>query len=601
MKDLARRLQREEQLSSIHVVNPEKLSDKDDAADVSYDVAIDLLRTAIEWTEELPADAMAPLLKTATVMDLNGSDNDALDKLRDDVIRKAAQTISHRFINLFREWYQRVNNAWHIAEGEYIKSELSLATIEVCGFALSKQQKTDALDRLKDIILPNVNNIAVLPRWKRQSSFNIDTGELVNGVVFGDVVLSVGDDGSINYRETNDREFLRYSIGYDLPDEPKDTPLFDAYLDSSLKSMEDAKLLMELIGRALCGRRSEQVIAFLQGPGGSGKGTIFNLLRYLLDRNYASANSFEKIAGRFGASKMVDSLAYAFTDVKPMPGRGASRDIFMEGASTIESISGQDAVDVEIKNIAKGYSVQLQCSIWVASNFAPKWIDGVEDSEAWRRRMCPVIFEQSIPDEEKIPDLAEKIFLDEGPSVAMKCIQAFSRGIASNNWPQLTERADKYLRSWIDSAKGDQVMFVENYIIHSGDEKEYLSYIHLRSEYSRHIGVEEMIDGRSSQARQLFEAIRDTFGIDSTRIAGAGARSGVGPGFRGIRWRTESDNTEEDASDQSDGDEPDTTTVLPSPPSLPQDEVVENPNVCGICGDDNPTLVVNGMCEVCAL
>ena len=487
MKDLARRIQRESKVSSIHIVNPERLNEKDDAADVDYDIAIDLLRTAVEWTEVLPADVMAPLLRTATVMDLNGTDNDSLDKLRDDVIRKAAQVISHRFINLFGEWFQRANNAWQIVEEEYIKMELSLATIEVCGFALSRQQKTDALDRLKDIISPNVNNIEVLPRWKRQSSFNMDTGKLVNGVVFGEVVISVDDSGSINNRDINDREFLRYSISYDLPSDPKDTPLFDSYLDTSLQSDDDANLLKELIGRALCGRRSEQVIAFLQGPGGSGKGTIFSLLRLLLDRNYSSANSFEKIAGRFGASKMTDSLAYAFTDVKPMPGRGTSRDIFMEGASTIKSISGQDAVDIEIKNIARGYSVQLQCSIWVASNFAPKWIDGVEDSEAWRRRMCPVIFEQSIPDDEKIPDLAEKIFDSEGPDVAMRCIQAFASGIARGNWPQLTERSEKYLRSWINSAKGDQVMFVENYVIHSGVEEEYLSYIHLRIEYSKHM------------------------------------------------------------------------------------------------------------------
>ena len=599
MKDLARRIQREAKASSIHIVNPERLSEKDDAADVDYDTAIDLLRTAVEWTEILPADAMAPLLRTATVMDLNGTDNDSLDKLRDDVIRKAAQTISHKFINLFGEWYQRASNAWQIAEEEYIKMELSLATIEVCEFALSRQQKSDALDRLKDIISPSVNNIEVLPRWKRQSSFNMDTGDLVDGVVFGEVVLSVDDSGSINYRDTNDREFLRYSINYDLPSEPKETPLFDKYLDTSLSSPDDAELLKENIGRALCGRRSEQIISFLQGPGGSGKGTIFSLLRLLLDRNYSSANSFEKIAGRFGASKMIDSLAYAFTDVKPMPGRGTSRDIFMEGASTIKSISGQDAVDIEIKNIARGYSVQLQCSIWVASNFAPKWIDGVEDSEAWRRRMCPIIFEQSIPDEEKIPDLAEKIFAEEGPDVAMRCIQAFAGGIARGNWPQLTERSEKNLRSWIDSAKGDQAMFVENYLIHSKMEEEYLSYIHLRVEYSKHMGLDEALDGRSSQIRQLFDAVRDTFGIDSVRISGAGRSGGVGEGFRGIRWRTEADNVDENTSVQSNGDESGHTSVLPDKAALP--ESTGSSSICGVCGEDNPGIVVDGLCEACAL
>ena len=296
MNDLARRICREATPASLHIVDGSALSKKDDAADVDYDTAIVLLRSAYEFISVAPADIMAPLLSTATEADLGGG-NESIQKLRDEVMRKAAQSIAHRFVSLFGEWFQRVDSAWQVAEEDYIGTELSLAVIEVCGYALSKPQKVIAIDRLKDIVSPPVNNIEILPRWQRESSFNMDTGKLVQGVVYGDRVVSVSDKGEIEYRDINEREFLRHAIGYDLPQHPVGTPLFDTFLSTSLHSWQDGELLKELIGRSLCGRRSEQVFAMLQGPGGSGKGTIFTLLRLLLDRNYGAAGSFEKVAG----------------------------------------------------------------------------------------------------------------------------------------------------------------------------------------------------------------------------------------------------------------------------------------------------------------
>ena len=208
---------------------------------------------------------------------------------------------------------------------------------------------------------------------------------------------------------------------------------------------------------------------------------------------------------------MTDKLAYAFTDIKPTPGRGTARDNFIEGAAIIKAITGGDDVDIEVKNVARGFSVRLPCAIWVASNFAPKWVDGVEDAVAWRRRMCPVVFEQSVPDEAKIPDLAEKMFGAEGPHIAMTCIQAFADGVARTGWPQLTERALRHLASWIDSAKGEQVLYVESFIVHTGNVEDKIPNKDLFSEYANYAGIAEDSSGRSAITKALTNAVPDHF------------------------------------------------------------------------------------------
>ena len=529
MSNMAARMQREGSPNSIAIVDTKDLAEKMDAADVDYDTAVKLLSNAKPYEYDDPIDGMEPLLDSATKEDLGGGDT--LPKLRDAIVRKAATTISHRFISLFGQWYQRVENRWQLADEEYIGRELSMATIDVSGYALSKYQKGIASDRLRDVVYPDANNIAVLPKQHRMHSFNMDTGEIIHGVAYNNTVVSVNDSGDISTRTVDEREFFQSTIWYDLPDTPQSTPMFDEFLHTSLSSEEDGQLLMELVGRTLCGRRDEQVIAILQGPGGSGKGTMFNLLSKMLDTAYGSATSFEAVSGRFGTAKMAKKLAYVFTDVKPAPGTGSARDSFLEGAAIIKAISGGDYVDIEIKNVSQGSSAQLPCAIWVATNFAPRWVDGVEDAEAWRRRMCPVIFETSVPDELKIAGLADKMFEHEGPNIAMKCIQAFADAVSQGAWPQLTERAQRHLASWIDSAKGEQVMFVETNIVHTGNSNDVIINNDLYAEYAFYAGLDE-VKGASAAGRALTRALRDTYGVSvgAIRIDGRVVR-----GFKGIR------------------------------------------------------------------
>ena len=570
MRNLARRISREAHVRTLKIVETSSLSDGNDAYDVTKEQSLAFISTATEYEDE---DAhIAPLLGTATETDLGGGDS--VQKLRDAVMRRACQVVASRYINLFGFWYQRVGSAWLDVEEDYIARDISYATIRESGYALDKRFKMASTDRLRDVVSPPANNLSVLPSHQRQMSFHMDTGEIVEGVVYGDAVISIDDDGHIQRAPINERHFIQSIIRYVLPTALVDTPMFDQYMATSLRTDEDRQLLMELLGRTLSGRRSDHVIAMLYGIGGSGKGTFLELMEFLLDGNIGSATSFDRVAERFGTAKMRRLLAYTFNDLPPMPARNAAKG-FMDGAHVIKNISGGDPVDVEVKGDPRAYSMRLPCAIWIATNFAPKWMDGVEDAEAWRRRIAPVVFNDPIPKEQQIDNLAMNIFQQEGPHVALKCIQAYSNAKQRGQWPMLTETSHRYLMQWIDTAKGEQSVFARENIIVTGIREDTISNLELRSAYAEYIG-ETDIHHNSKEAKALTDVMQHELGAESDRWNGAGKNGTVGRGYRGVRFRRIEDN---------DGDAPEQVPLVGS--------------ICRECGETDPNLVYNGLCEAC--
>lgn len=167
--------------------------------------------------------------------------------------------------------------------------------------------------------------------------------------------------------------------------------------------------LQRAVGYSLTGRVSEQVLFFLYGSGANGKSTFLNVLRDLL--------------GDYGHQAPPDLLLAQSNDPHPTGMAGLQGRRFVECSEIDE---GRRWAEVTVKQLTGGdritarfmrqdyFEFEPTFKIWLAANHKPT-VRG-RDHAIWRRLKL-VGFEASIPLEEQIPDLHERLITDEAPGI----------------------------------------------------------------------------------------------------------------------------------------------------------------------------------------
>ena len=342
-----------------------------------------------------------------------------------------------------RFWRLNGSAAWELVNEESVKADIR-AALDAAGEEvrpdggtwLGNQAAAEVLGRWSALATPA--SLGVLRESELAQAHNLDTGELVGGVPFADCTVSVGRDGSITTRPHDRREFRRWSLPYDwggpIADAP---PKFAAFLQRTFDGAPDAParaaLLCEAIGYTLSGDRGAQAVFVLVGTGGSGKGVILRLLRLLLggDARVASAESPQRLAGRFFGSELVGKAALTLDDLpRPPDARAFNQHAnHFAGLGIIKQLSGGDLLPVERKGGAT-VSMRLPVAVWGASNFALRWLQGAEDVGAWERRLWLLAFDNEVPEDERIPDYESVVLGDEHAAIASYCIGRYAAAVA---------------------------------------------------------------------------------------------------------------------------------------------------------------------------
>ena len=356
-------------------------------------------------------------------------------KEHDTVIATSVASVSAsgKYMHLFSRWWQRSGSSWLPTEDHHVGDALSNASLENFGVVMHISPKREALDRLATLSRPRADDPDVLNPSERAMNFNLDTGAILDGAVFGDHVVSVSSDGRIERRDVNDREFIRQRRPYELPNEhdvdhDMETPLFDNYLTQSFGGPDtaEAELLMQFAGRALVQYMADQKFLVLIGPGGSGKGTFLRLIERIMGREQAAAVSQpQELGKRFQTSKLVGKSILTVGDLAQKPRAGTKRDEYIEGVSIIKNITGQDKVSVESKH-QEPYQAVLNLSIMCATNHSPEFLTSGADASAWKRRMLIVSFPSTVSDDGRIEDFDDVMYQKEGANIALRCIIAFA-------------------------------------------------------------------------------------------------------------------------------------------------------------------------------
>lgn len=190
-------------------------------------------------------------------------------------------------------------------------------------------------------------------------------------------------------------------------DPSADSPGFHAFLREAI-SADDAVLIQKWGGMALSGENFAQAILLLEGIAGGGKGTLVDILsRIIGENNIAQLRTRHLESSRFEMARFVGKSLLIGADVP-------SNFLSLQGASTLKSLTGGDALQIERKGVDGGILLRGNFNVLATSNSRLQ-VRPDGDEDAWGRRLKIVMFEKRA--ERQIPELALNIVQDEASGV----------------------------------------------------------------------------------------------------------------------------------------------------------------------------------------
>ena len=209
-------------------------------------------------------------------------------------------------------------------------------------------------------------------------------------------------------------------------------PHWDHFLDQTFNDAEMIGYMQRLAGLALLGTVTEHILPFLHGSGANGKGVFTLVLQNLLG---------EADTGGYAVSAP-DGFLMSGRD-----GKHETEIARLRGARLVvcsEQTSGKRFEESKVKRLTGGdiltgrfmrgdfFDFEPSHLTWVMSNHLPEVKEG--GPSFWRRvRLIP--FLHVVPEEERVPDLHEKLLEREGAAIlgwAVKgAVEVINRGLGT--------------------------------------------------------------------------------------------------------------------------------------------------------------------------
>lgn len=240
--------------------------------------------------------------------------------------------------------------------------------------------------------------------------------------------------------------FNNTGIIYD-PEAPEPRAWLD-FLASSLDK-ESRLLLQQWFGYCLVQDTRLQKMLMVVGKPGSGKGTAMSILRRLVGESACCAMSLDKLDSQFALQNALGKSLMLFPDAR----QNAKFDLKGSALSTILSVTGEDEVYIDRKNVAP-VTKRLNTRICIVSNDVMQLTDR---SKALSRRMLWIKFpgHKGAPD----PDLKSKL-LAELSGILNWAIEGWTMVRQSGGFVQ--PESAQLLRSSFEEQSSDIASFIED-------------------------------------------------------------------------------------------------------------------------------------------
>ena len=209
-------------------------------------------------------------------------------------------------------------------------------------------------------------------------------------------------------------------------DPAADCPRFKEQLLSPLMEEDDVELLQKYFGQCLLGRNLTQSILLLTGSGGSGKGTVANLLELLV----GPLNSMQIRPGCIG-SRFETS---AFLGKTLLTGKESQTSFFTtRGMGILKSLVGDDALRIEQKHSNEQQMIQGTFNVFIVGNAIPLLeFENNDDLSAWHRRLRWVKCKSYIPSK-PIDHFANTLFAEEGAGIVNWSLAGLQQLLLANS------------------------------------------------------------------------------------------------------------------------------------------------------------------------
>lgn len=220
--------------------------------------------------------------------------------------------------------------------------------------------------------------------------------------------------------EHNPDHGMTYVLPYRyLPEVAGHMPIFQQYLDDSWSEdpdyMDKMAAIQEAIGASLFGSAPMYQRAFcLFGQPGSGKSVMSTIVRGLCPDNSVSSIPPSEWGDKFLPIEMygkVINFAGELSEDKRIPG-----DVFKQIVEG-EQITGQH------KN-EHPFQFRPSCAHWFNSNHLPKTRDS---SDGFNRRWLIIEWNKRVPQDKRVPDLAQVILEYEKEAIVAWAVEGFKR------------------------------------------------------------------------------------------------------------------------------------------------------------------------------
>lgn len=253
-------------------------------------------------------------------------------------------------------------------------------------------------------------------------------------------------------------DFLTYQLPFQF-DENATAEIFQKYLDTVLPDKKQQEILAEYIGYIFIGHRTLKLekSLILYGLGANGKSVFFSIVLALLGTDNVSSYSLQALTNETGyyRAKLEDKLVNYASEISPR----------MDSTIFKQLVSGEP-VEARLP-YGEPFTLDNYAKLIFNTNELPK---DVEQNEAFFRRFLILHFGVTIPDNERDPELANKIISTELPGVFNWALQGLKRILVNKKFTN-SEIVDEMVKQYKIQSDSVQLFLQDEFYEKSNDHE----------------------------------------------------------------------------------------------------------------------------------